>query len=333
MCVLVNECTSGYAAQSGAQIYPANFVSSMPMFAIVKRLIVIGGATATGKTTLAIRLARHFDTEILSADSRQFYREMSIGTAKPTLLERGDVTHHFIDFLHVTDDYSIGDYERDAMRVLDRLFQQKDVAIVTGGSGLYIKALCEGLDEFTEVPPDIRQAVAESEKTGGLAWLQSEVERLDPAYFALVDRRNPARLRRALEVCLAGGLPYSSFLAREKKPRPFQIVFLLLELPREELYARIDARVDSMIAAGLEDEARSLLPYRERPALHTVGYEEFFDFFDGKISREAAIDKIKQHSRNYAKRQATWFRKYGEWVRVHPEDWEGVLGVVDGQKS
>lgn len=277
---------------------------------MAKKLIIIGGATATGKTALAIELAKSLDTEILSADSRQFYREMSIGTAKPLAEELAAVKHHFIDSLSVTDDYSVGDFERDALQVLEKIFQEKDVAILVGGSGLFIRAVSDGLDKFPEVSAATRNRIAEEEQTGGLAWLQAEVEKRDPDYFATVDQQNPARLRRALEVCWESGLPYSHFLRDEKASRPFDIERRLLSLPRPALYARIDGRVDEMISAGLEAEARSLLPFRHRPALKTVGYEEFFDFFDGKISREEAIDKIKQHSRNYAKRQETWFRKY-----------------------
>jgi len=275
-----------------------------------KKLIVVGGATATGKTAYAIRLAQELGTEVLSGDSRQFYREMSIGTAKPSPQELAVVKHHFIDNLSVTDDYSVGDFERDALEVLQGIFEKNDCAVLVGGSGLYLRAVSEGLDTFPDVPPETRQLVAEGEQSGGLVWLQAEVQRLDPTYFASVDRQNPARLRRALEVCLASGRPYSSFAQNRRTPRPFLVENRLLTVPRPELYGRIEARVDSMLAAGLEAEAHSLLPYRHRPALRTVGYEEFFDYFDGRIGYAEAVDKIKQHSRNYAKRQDTWFRKF-----------------------
>jgi tRNA dimethylallyltransferase len=300
-------------------------VNQQPTTNNQKLLLVIGGATATGKTALAIRLARHFGTEILSADSRQFYREMSIGTAKPSEAELSAVPHHFIDSLSVTDDFSVGDFEREALSVLEKIFLKNDVAVLVGGSGLYLRAVCEGLDAFPDISPETRKQVESGEKSGGIAWLQAELARRDPDYFQVVDRQNPARLRRALEVCLETGLPYSSFRQNVKKPRPFTPIYILLELPRPELYARIEARVDAMIAAGLEAEALALLPFRDRPALHTVGYEEWFDFFDRKISRDEAVDKIKQHSRNYAKRQATWFRKHGDWKAFRPEDWEGIL--------
>lgn len=300
-------------------------VNEQPTTNNEQRLLVIGGATATGKTALAVRLAQHFGTEILSADSRQFYREMNIGTAKPGAAELGAVPHHFIDSLSVADDFSVGDFEREALQVLEKIYLEKDVAVLVGGSGLYIRALCEGLDSFPEISPETRKKVEAGERSGGLEWLQNELAQRDPDYFQIVDKQNPARLRRALEVCLESDLPYSFFLKKEKKERPFKPIYLLLEVPRAELYARIEARVDAMILAGLEAEARALLPFRDRSALRTVGYEEWFDFFDGKITREEAIDKIKQHSRNYAKRQATWFRKHGEWAVFQPNDWEGIL--------
>jgi tRNA dimethylallyltransferase len=296
-------------------------------------LFVIGGATATGKTATSIWLARAFGTEILSADSRQFYREMSIGTAKPTSAERQQAPHHFIDSLSVADDYSVGNFEQDAHAVLDQIFATKQTAVLVGGSGLYIKAVCSGLDTFPPISAETKSRVAAGEQANGIDWLQAQLAELDPDCFSKIDRQNPARLRRAVEVCLESGRPYSSFLVQDKTPRPFQPVYLLLELPRAELYARIEARVDAMIEAGLEAEARALLPWRHRPALRTVGYEEWFDFFDGKISEAEAVEKIKQHSRNYAKRQATWFRKHGEWTTFHPDDQEGIMAFCTAQLS
>lgn len=298
-----------------------------------KFLVVIGGATATGKTAAAVYLAKALGTEVLSADSRQFYREMTIGTAKPSVEERGGVPHHFLDMRSVSEPYSVGDFERDALGVLDGIFAQRDVAVLVGGSGLFLQAVYAGLDDFPPISPETKAAVQAGEAVGGLGWLQEQVAERDPDCFATVDRQNPARLRRALEVCWESGLPYSSFLAKPKPPRSFRPLLLLLELPRADLYARINVRVDAMVAAGLEEEARALLPYRDLPALRTVGYEEWFDCFDGKTSREEAIEKIKQHSRNYAKRQATWFRKYGDWRAFRPDDlgamrtWVEAAGV------
>lgn len=295
-----------------------------------KRLIVIGGATATGKTALAIWLAQRLGTEILSADSRQFYREMSIGTAKPSPVELAAAPHHFVDSLSVREGFSVGAFVEQAQALLTHIYLRRDVAILVGGSGLYLRAVCEGLDRFPEVPDTVRQAVALGEQTGGLPWLRAELERLDPAYYAVVDRQNPARLRRALEVCMAGAEPYSHYLNGAKRPMPFEPVQLLLDLPRTELYARIDARVEAMLAAGLEEEARALWPLKGLSALRTVGYEEFFDYFEGKMDYAETVEKIKQHSRNYAKRQATWFRKHGTWQVFHPEDRRGIADWLDG---
>ncbi len=295
----------------------------------MKKLIVIGGATATGKTALAIRLAQLLDTAILSADSRQFYREMSIGTAKPSPTELDKTPHHFIDFLSVADDYSVGDFERDALKQLEKIYAKKDVAILVGGSGLYLRAVCEGLDKFPNISAETKCAIESGEKNGGITWLQRELAERDPAQFAKIDQQNPARLRRALEVCFETGQPYSSFLKQgEKAPRPFQPIYILLDMPRPELYTRIDARVDGMIEAGLEAEVHGLLPYRHRSPLSTVGYEEFFDFFDEKTDRKTAIEKIKQHSRNYAKRQVTWFTKHGDWRVFRPAEEAEILAFV-----
>jgi len=294
----------------------------------MKHLIVIGGATATGKTALAIRLAQYLDTEILSADSRQFFEEMSIGTAKPTAEELAAAKHHFIDNLSISQDYSVGDFEREALAVLDSIYQQKDVAILVGGSGLYIRAVCEGLDVFPDISAETLERVEKSIQEGGLPWLQQTLASLDPAYFQQVDQQNPARLRRAVEVCLETGLPYSSFRKNNKVSRPFVPIYILLDIPRTTLYTRIDQRVDLMIKQGLEAEVRALLPFREKPALKTVGYEEFFRYFDGELNYEETVAKIKQHSRNYAKRQDTWFRKHGDWTVFHPEQAAKILSFL-----
>jgi tRNA dimethylallyltransferase len=296
-------------------------------------LIVVGGATATGKTEVAIRLAQHFGTDIVSADSRQFYREMSIGTAKPTAAELAQAQHYFIDSLSVTDDYSVGDFERDALHVLSGIFEKNQIAVMAGGSGLYIRAICEGLDTFPEVPDSVRDYVALHEQKQGLAWLQSEVARLDPTYFTQADANNPARLRRALEVCVATDVAYSSFLGKEKPTRPFRPIYVLLDEERTALYRRIDARVDAMIDAGLEAEAHALLPYRDRPALRTVGYEEWWPYFDGQVSKTKVVEQIKQYSRNYAKRQGTWFRKHGEWSAFKKTEAVQIFNFVEKQIS
>lgn len=294
----------------------------------MKTLIVIGGATASGKTAVAIALAQYFQTEILSADSRQFFQEMTIGTAKPSHKELSLAPHHFIDSLSVKTDYNVGDFERDALHLLNRIFERRHVAILVGGSGLYLKAVYEGLDTFPEVPESVRTHVETESGLHGLEWLRNTLHQLDPEYFKQVDTDNPARMKRAVEVCLASGRPYSSFLNRSKPERPFRTLLILLDLPRKELYARIDARVDEMIAAGLETEARALLPFRNKPALNTVGYQEFFQYFDGEMDFDTAVEKIKQHSRNYAKRQATWFRKHGEWHIFNPAAVQEIIAFI-----
>ncbi|MBL7826167.1 MAG: tRNA (adenosine(37)-N6)-dimethylallyltransferase MiaA [Saprospiraceae bacterium] len=294
----------------------------------MKRLIVIGGATATGKTAMAIRLAQYLNTEIVSADSRQFYREMSIGTAKPHAQELAAARHHFIDRFSVGEPYSVGDFERDALQTIADIFQHSEYAILVGGSGLYLRAVCEGLDVFPEISTSTRNQVDNGYQAYGLSWLQQQILELDPAYAQQVDLQNPARLRRAIEVCLQSGTTYSSFRTQQKTSRPFQVIQILLELPRQELYLRIDERVDEMIKAGLEAEALALYASRDFPALKTVGYEEFFDYFDGKCSLEEAIELIKQHSRNYAKRQVTWFKKHGDWHAFHPSDFAGIVKLI-----
>ncbi|MFZ4634308.1 MAG: tRNA (adenosine(37)-N6)-dimethylallyltransferase MiaA [Saprospiraceae bacterium] len=294
-------------------------------------LLVISGATASGKSATALSIAQRFGAPILSADSRQFYREMSIGTAKPGPLELAQAAHLFVDFLSVQDAYSVGQFEQDALKALDAVYQTNNLALLVGGSGLYIRAVCEGMDRFPDISPETKQWVEQGETQGGMPWLREQVAALDPAYFAKVDPDNPARLRRALEVCRQTGAPYSTFRSGRSTTRPFTPHYLLLQRPRAELYARIDARVDAMIAAGLEAEAHSLLPYRHLPALHTVGYEEWFDCFDGKMTRTETIEKIKQHTRNYAKRQDTWFRKHGNWTTFHPDAQDDIMTWVQAQ--
>ncbi len=273
-----------------------------------KHLVVIGGPTAVGKTAAAIAVAQRLGTEILSADSRQFYRELNIGTAKPSPEERAAVPHHFIDSLSIHQDYSVGDFERDALQLLQGLFQRYDTLLLVGGSGLYLRAVCEGLDEFPEVPPAVRRQVRRLFEEEGLEALQEELRRRDPAYFARVDRHNPQRLMRALEVCLAAGRPFSSFRTGKPKPRPFQPLLFYLTLERPLLYRRIDQRVDAMMQEGLLEEARSLFPHRHLNALQTVGYQELFDYLEGKTTLEEAVRLIKRNTRRYAKRQLTYFR-------------------------
>lgn len=268
------------------------------------KLLVITGPTGVGKTELTLRLAETLGCEIVNADSRQIYREIPIGTAAPTPEEQARVKHWFVGTKSLTESYSAGDYERDCLEVLARLDNK---AILSGGSMMYIDAVCNGLDDIPKVDDTLRQQLRETYKANGLAWLQSEVQRLDPDYWNIVDQQNPQRLLHCLEICVSTDKPYSSFRKQAAKPRDFDVVKVALQRPREELYDRINHRVDTMLAAGLEEEARAVYPLRGLNSLQTVGYRELFAYFDGQISREEAIRLIKQNSRHYAKRQLTWF--------------------------
>lgn len=283
-----------------------------------KFLIVIGGPTASGKTTFSIEVAKHFNCPIISADSRQYYREMAIGTAKPTREELDQAPHYFIDHLSITDPYTVGDFEREASALLEELYEKHQVVLLTGGSGLFINALCQGLDEFPEVPNTLRKALQEWYEKNGIEALQETVKDIDPTYYNFVDQSNPHRLLRALEVYKVSGKPFSTFRKAQSKPRSFVPIYLWMTHSRPLLYDRINRRVDIMVEMGLEEEAKRLLPHRALTALQTVGYREWFDHFDGKIDRETAITQIKQNTRRYAKRQTTWSRRDGFWKHLVP---------------
>jgi tRNA dimethylallyltransferase len=293
-----------------------------------KYLIVVGGPTASGKTDFAIALAQWLNSEIISADSRQFYREMSIGTAKPDAEQLARVPHHFINHLSMHDAYTVGDFERDALQKMADLFHHHDVLIMCGGSGLYVKAVCEGLDVFPPVPVEIKMTVQARFSQDGITGLQQALSRLDPAYMRQVDQQNPARLIRALEVCLATGKPFSAFRQQAFAERPFKTLYLQLNWPREELYERINLRVAHMMALGLEAEARQLYPFRALPALQTVGYQELFDYFEGATTLDEAVQRIAQHTRNYAKRQLTWMRRDQHWQLFHPKELPAAMACI-----
>jgi tRNA dimethylallyltransferase len=281
-----------------------------------------------GKTDLSIKIAKQLDTEIISADSRQLYKEMNIGTAKPSAEELAKVPHHFIDHISIEEPYSAGRYEREVLSFLKTYFKKNKIALLVGGTGFYIQAVLEGLNAFPRASKEVKQKVANDLEQQGLSFLQDELKEKDPGSFQSLDIQNPRRVVRAIEVIRESGETFSSFKTRQTKDRPFEVVKILLERERSELYERINMRVDQMIKAGLEEEARALYPKADLPALRTVGYQEWFDHFDGKIDRETAIAKIKQHSRNYAKRQLTWFRKREDWHHFHADAKEEVLSFL-----
>lgn len=299
-----------------------------------KTLITLSGPTASGKTALSIRIAKALGAEIFSCDSRQFYKEMSIGTAVPSESELKEVPHHFIQHKSIQSPYSVGQFEKDAMDALTKYFEKQDFAVLVGGSGLYMHAVIEGIDKFPEVPEEIRTSLGERLETNGLEDLQNELQTLDPDHYQKMDTQNPSRVLRALGVSLAAGQPYSSFLGQEKTKRPFSELPLTVDIPRTILYDRINDRVDEMINAGLLQEVESLYPYRDLNALQTVGYQEIFDFFDQKIDLDEAIAKIKQHTRHYAKRQMTWIRrKESNAVQINPTISDGDLASILPKQS
>ncbi len=291
----------------------------------MRTLIVIAGPTASGKTAFAIKVAKALDTVILSADSRQFYKEMSIGTAAPTEDELSQAKHYFVHHISIEDKYDVADYERDALQLLGELFKTHDTVVMTGGSGLFIDAVCNGIDAMPDVEPEIREKVQKLFDEGGLKALQDEVQRLDPDYYAIVDQQNPRRLQRALEVCYQTGKPFSSFRSGNTVKRDFDIKKYALLWDRQQLIKRIDKRVDMMIEQGLLNEAKALYPKRDLNALNTVGYKELFAYFDGSCSLKEAVEQIKIHTRQYAKRQMTWLRKDTSYQWVTTDDLEEVI--------
>ncbi|MCK7590824.1 tRNA (adenosine(37)-N6)-dimethylallyltransferase MiaA [Subsaxibacter sp. CAU 1640] len=274
-----------------------------------KYLISIVGPTAIGKTALSIKLANHFKTEIISADSRQFFKEMSIGTAAPTSSELSAARHHFIHHKSVKEDYNVGEFERDAIEKLNYLFKEHDVVIMVGGSGLYVDAVVNGLDDFPNIDPNIREFLNLQLETNGLEYLQNKLKELDPISYQNTTIDNPHRVIRALEVSIGTGKPYSSFLNQKKSNRNFNTISIGLDADRQTIYNRINLRVDKMVKEGLLEEVKALLPMRHLNALNTVGYKELFHYLNGECTLEFAVSEIKKNSRRFAKRQLTWFRK------------------------
>ena len=288
---------------------------------MTKKIIIIAGPTASGKTALSVELARMFRTVVISADSRQCYKEMMIGTAVPSAEEMQGIPHYFIHSHSIHEPVSAGKFAEYALQKLDELFQSHDIVILTGGTGLYIQALTEGLHELPDVPEDIRARINTKYAEEGIAYLQKYLAAHDPEYYKKVDQQNPARLLRAVELIEHSGIKYSELLARKKEsPLNYELEKYAIDIRRDALYERIDQRVDRMLNMGLIDEVKSLMNFRSLPPLQTVGYTEIFDYLDGKCSLEFAIDKIKQHTRNYAKRQLTWFRNRGQYLFLPPEE-------------
>jgi tRNA dimethylallyltransferase len=291
-------------------------------------LIVLTGPTAVGKTSLSIELATTLSVEILSADSRQFYQEMKIGTASPSAELLKLVPHHFISHLSIHDYYNVSRFESDALQRLDHLFETSSSAFLVGGSGLYINAVCHGIDELPDPDGALRQQLKHLYQNEGIKPLQDKLRELDPIYFEQVDQLNPKRLLRAIEVCLTTGVTFSSLRKNEPKPRKFRILKIGLQRDRKELNNRINSRVDQMMEEGLLEEVKELLPYRHLNALNTVGYKELFDHIDGKYSLGQAVDKIKTNTRRFAKRQMTWFRRDQEINWFHADDLQSIYQFI-----
>lgn len=288
-------------------------------------LIVIAGPTAVGKTAVSIEVAEYFGCNIISADSRQFYRDLKIGTAAPDALQLSRAKHHFVGQLALDERYDVSKYETEVLALLSDLFSENPVVVLTGGSGLYIQAVCEGLDNLPDSDPEIRAELRLKYEEEGIAVLRSMLQKLDPEYYAKVDLANPNRLLRALEVCLSTGKTFSSFRTDQKTERPFNILKIGLDLPRNELHQRINARVEQMMADGLETEARNYYSFRDLNALNTVGYKELFEYFDGNCTLSEAVEKIKTNTRRYARRQLTWFRRDKAMLWCRPDEAFGTI--------
>lgn len=295
-----------------------------------KTLLLLLGPTGVGKTELSLRVAERYGCPILNCDSRQIYRGIPVGTAAPTAEEQARVKHYFVATKDLEQDYNAGQYERDALTLLDELFQTYPVIVMTGGSMLYADAICHGLDDFPSISSEIREHVQAQYRQNGIEWLQAEVQRLDPDYWEEVDQQNPARLTHCIEICLVTGQPYSSQRTHTLKQRPFRIIKIGLEREREQLYARINRRVEQMVVDGLVEEARAVYPKRKLNSLQTVGYRELFAYFDGDYDLSRAIELIQQNTRHYAKRQMTWFRRDEQihWLNAN-DNYEKNLDLID----
>jgi len=293
-----------------------------------KTCIIIAGPTAVGKTRLAVDLALHYNTCIISADSRQCFRELNIGVAKPDESDLARVKHYFINSHSIFDELNAGIFEEYALAAIDEIFQTRDIAVMVGGTGLYIQAFCEGMDTMPAVDPSVRKTIADDYRHHGLDWLQKKVQEEDPDWFATGEVQNPQRMMRALEMVRQTGKSILTYQQSKTSQRPFRIVKIALNLPRPQLYTQVNHRTDSMIEQGLEDEARSLLPHRGLNALQTVGYREFFEYFDGTIDKARAIELIKRNTRHYAKRQLTWFQRDEAFTWANPLDQHQIIKLL-----
>ena len=293
-----------------------------------KTLIVITGPTAVGKTALCLEIAKHFDIPIINADSRQIYRELRIGTAQPTKEQMQEVKHYFVGTLGLDDYYSASLFEQQVLECLEQQFLTNDYALLSGGSMMYIDAVCDGIDDIPTIDDETRTLMKQRLADEGLEALVEELRRLDPEYYEIVDRQNPRRVVHALEICVMTGKTYTSFRKREKRQRPFQIIKIGLNRPREELYDRINQRVDQMMADGLLEEAKSLYPLRHLNALNTVGYKELFDHLEGRWPLEEAVERIKGNTRRYARKQLTWYKKDERMKWFHPQETEQIISYI-----
>lgn len=296
---------------------------------MVKTLVVITGPTGVGKTKTAIAAARHFNSEIISADSRQIFRELRIGTAVPAREELNQIPHHFIHSHSIHDSYNASRFETEAMEKITGLFSRYDLLILAGGSMLYIDAVCKGIDNMPDVDPALRTVLKQRFETEGIENLRFELKKLDPVYYQAVDLKNPNRIIHALEICMMTGRPYSSFRSNKKKKRPFSILKIGLDCDRATLHEKINKRVDQMIRDGLEEEARSVFQFRNLQSLNTVGYRELFAYFEGKQSLETAIELIKRNSRRYARKQLTWYRNDPDFKWFEPENIQAVISYIE----
>ena len=296
-----------------------------------KTLIVITGPTAVGKTALCMDLAKHFNTPIINADSRQIYRELKIGTARPSNKQMSEVKHYFVGTLGMDDYYSASLYEQQVLSLLDDIFKTSDYALLSGGSMMYIDAVCNGIDDIPTVDDETRETLKKRLLMEGLESLCEELRQRDPEYYEIVDKQNPRRVVHALEICVMTGKPYSSFRTQEKKVRPFRIIKIGLTRPREELYKRINRRVDKMMKDGLLEEAKEMYPKREVNALNTVGYKELFEYLKGKFTLHEAVERIKGNTRRYARKQLTWYKKDEQIRWFHPDDKDEIISYIEQQ--